>query len=101
MAAALLVNAPFMVVEVAVGVIAHSLALLSGAAHMLTDAGAIGLALFAAPAGAPAPEGQEDLWVRTHRNSLRTGQRADARDPRRIHRLRGHSPAGPPATGRS
>jgi cobalt-zinc-cadmium efflux system protein len=37
----------FMVVEVTVGVIAHSLALLSDAAHMLTDAGAIGLSLVA------------------------------------------------------
>ncbi|MGA2469253.1 MAG: cation diffusion facilitator family transporter [Solirubrobacteraceae bacterium] len=36
-----------MVVEVVVGAVAHSLALLSDAAHMLTDAGAIGLALFA------------------------------------------------------
>ncbi len=38
----------FMVVEVAVGAITGSLALLSDAAHMLTDAGAIGLALVAA-----------------------------------------------------
>ena len=38
----------FMAVEVAAGVIAHSLALLSDAAHMLTDAGAIGLSLWAA-----------------------------------------------------
>jgi len=37
----------FMAVEVGVGVIAHSLALLSDAAHMLTDAGAIGLSLMA------------------------------------------------------
>jgi cobalt-zinc-cadmium efflux system protein len=37
-----------MVVEVAAGVMASSLALLSDAAHMLTDAGAIALALFAA-----------------------------------------------------
>jgi cobalt-zinc-cadmium efflux system protein len=37
----------FMVVEVVVGALAHSLALLSDAAHMLTDAGAIGLSLFA------------------------------------------------------
>src|SRR5436190_5179768 len=36
-----------MAVEVAVGVLAHSLALLSDAAHMLTDAGAIALALVA------------------------------------------------------
>jgi cobalt-zinc-cadmium efflux system protein len=38
----------FMLVEVAAGVLAGSLALLSDAAHMLTDAGAIGLALVAA-----------------------------------------------------
>jgi cobalt-zinc-cadmium efflux system protein len=38
----------FMVVEVVAGLLASSLALLSDAAHMLTDAGAIALALFAA-----------------------------------------------------
>jgi cobalt-zinc-cadmium efflux system protein len=38
----------FMLVEVAAGVLAGSLALLSDAAHMLTDAGSIGLALVAA-----------------------------------------------------
>jgi cobalt-zinc-cadmium efflux system protein len=38
----------FMVAEVVAGILASSLALLSDAAHMLTDAGAIGLALFAA-----------------------------------------------------
>jgi cobalt-zinc-cadmium efflux system protein len=37
----------FMAVEVVVGALAHSLALFSDAAHMLTDAGAILLALFA------------------------------------------------------
>ena len=37
----------YMVVEVAVGMLSGSLALLADAAHMLTDAGAIGLALFA------------------------------------------------------
>ncbi len=36
-----------MVVEVVVGVLVHSLALLSDAAHMLTDAGAIALSLVA------------------------------------------------------
>jgi cobalt-zinc-cadmium efflux system protein len=36
----------FMLFEVVVGVIAHSLALLSDAAHMLTDAGALALSLF-------------------------------------------------------
>jgi len=38
----------FMLVEVVAGLIAGSLALLSDAAHMLTDAGALGLALVAA-----------------------------------------------------
>jgi cobalt-zinc-cadmium efflux system protein len=38
----------FMVVEVVIGVLAHSLALLSDAAHMLTDAVALGMSLFAA-----------------------------------------------------
>lgn len=37
----------FMAFEVTVGIISHSLALLSDAAHMLTDAGAIGLSLVA------------------------------------------------------
>ena len=37
-----------MAVEVAAGIVAHSLALLSDAAHMLTDAAAIGLSLVAA-----------------------------------------------------
>jgi len=37
----------FMAVEVAVGIIANSLALLSDAGHMLTDAAAIGFSLFA------------------------------------------------------
>jgi len=41
----------FMAVEVVVGLLAHSLALLSDAAHMLTDAAAIGLSLVAARLG--------------------------------------------------
>ena len=44
---ALLVNVGFFVVEVVAGLLAGSLALLSDAGHMLTDAGAIGLALVA------------------------------------------------------
>ncbi len=47
LAVALALILGFMAVELAVGVIAHSLALLSDAAHMLTDAGAIGLSLVA------------------------------------------------------
>ncbi|MCW3012511.1 MAG: cation transporter [Solirubrobacterales bacterium] len=44
---ALALIAGFMVVEVVAGLVAGSVALLSDAAHMLTDAGAIGLALVA------------------------------------------------------
>lgn len=54
----LLVTAFYMVVEAVAGVLTNSLALLSDAGHMLTDVGALGLALFAlwfsrrrAPAG--------------------------------------------------
>jgi cobalt-zinc-cadmium efflux system protein len=47
----------FMAVEVVAGVLASSLALLSDAAHMLTDAGAIGLALVAARLAARPPRG--------------------------------------------
>lgn len=54
---ALLINVGFMVVEVIVGLIANSLALLSDAAHMLTDAGAIGLALIALQLARRPPKG--------------------------------------------
>jgi cobalt-zinc-cadmium efflux system protein len=47
LAAALGLIAGFMAVEVAVGILTSSLVLLSDAAHMLTDAAAIGLALVA------------------------------------------------------
>jgi cobalt-zinc-cadmium efflux system protein len=48
----------FMLVEVAAGIVADSLALLSDAAHMLTDAGAIALALAAAGLAARPPSGR-------------------------------------------
>jgi cobalt-zinc-cadmium efflux system protein len=47
----------FMAGEVVVGLLAHSLALLSDAAHMLTDAGAIVLALVAMRLAARPPKG--------------------------------------------
>jgi cobalt-zinc-cadmium efflux system protein len=47
LAIALALIAAFMCVEVVVGILADSLALLSDAAHMLTDAGALALALVA------------------------------------------------------
>lgn len=48
LAVALALILGFMALEIAAGVIAHSLALLSDAGHMLTDAAAIGLSLVAA-----------------------------------------------------
>jgi len=44
---ALLLTGSFLVVEVVAGIVSGSLALLSDASHMLTDAGALGLALWA------------------------------------------------------
>jgi cobalt-zinc-cadmium efflux system protein len=55
---ALAVLAGFMVAEVALGIVAHSLALLADAAHMLTDASALALALFAAWAAALPARGR-------------------------------------------
>ncbi len=46
----------FMIGEVAAGLVAHSLALLSDAAHMLTDAAAIGLAIVTAKIAGGRPE---------------------------------------------
>jgi cobalt-zinc-cadmium efflux system protein len=54
---ALAIVVGFMAVEVAAGIVASSLALLSDAAHMLTDAGALGLALVAARLAARPPKG--------------------------------------------
>jgi cobalt-zinc-cadmium efflux system protein len=58
LAAATALIVAFMAGEVVAGLVAHSLALLSDAAHMLTDAAAIGLALVTARvAGRPAHGG--------------------------------------------
>ena len=55
LAIALALISSFMVVEVAAGLMAHSLALLADAVHMITDAAAIGMALIAIwLAGRPA-----------------------------------------------
>ena len=54
---ALVLILAFMVAEVVVGILASSLALLADAAHMLTDAGAIALALFAASLARRPPGG--------------------------------------------
>jgi len=58
LAAALALILGFMVAEVVAGLIAGSLALLSDAAHMLPDAGALALALVAARLAARPPSGR-------------------------------------------
>jgi cobalt-zinc-cadmium efflux system protein len=55
--AALALILALMVGELTAGIVAHSLALLSDAAHMLTDAGALGLSLFALRLSARPPGG--------------------------------------------
>jgi cobalt-zinc-cadmium efflux system protein len=57
LAGALALILAFMAAEVAVGLLAHSLALLSDAAHMLTDAAAIALALAVMRLSARPPAG--------------------------------------------
>ena len=57
LAIALGINLAFMFVEVVIGIVANSLALLTDAAHMLTDAGAIALALVAARLAQRRPSG--------------------------------------------
>src|SRR5437879_5849942 len=49
----------FMAGELVVGLVSHSLAILSDAAHMLTDSAALGLAIFAARLAARPP--RDDL----------------------------------------
>ncbi|MFI5207603.1 MAG: cation diffusion facilitator family transporter [Gemmatimonadales bacterium] len=62
---ALAITTAFMVVEVVGGFMAHSLALLADAAHMLLDVGALGLALFAAwIAGRPRGQSRTFGYVR-------------------------------------
>ena len=57
LAIALALIVAFMVVEVVVAIAAHSLALLSDAAHMLVDAGALGLSVWAARLARRPPGG--------------------------------------------
>ena len=57
LAAALALIAAFMAAEVTIGLLAHSLALISDAAHMLTDAAGIALALTAMRLSARPPAG--------------------------------------------
>src|SRR5919204_2338991 len=55
---ALVLLASLMAAELAAGIVAGSLALLADAGHMLTDAGALGFALFAAALAVRPPSGR-------------------------------------------
>ena len=59
----------FMAVEVVVGILAHSLALLSDAAHMLTDAGALALSLVVLRLAARPARGNRTFGLRRARRS--------------------------------
>jgi len=61
---ALALIAVFMVAEVALALVAHSLALLSDAAHMLVDAGALGVSVWAARLSRRPPEGRMTFGLR-------------------------------------
>jgi cobalt-zinc-cadmium efflux system protein len=64
LAAALALILAFMAVEIAAGVVGHSLALLSDAAHMLTDAAALGFSLAAITLAARPPSGALTFGLR-------------------------------------
>ena len=97
-ALALLVG--LMAVEVVAGILAQSLALLSDAAHMLTDAGAIVLALVAIRLARRPAKGAMTYGL--GRSEILSAQfnGATLLDPRPADRLRGRAPAVRPAAGR-
>jgi cobalt-zinc-cadmium efflux system protein len=64
LSAALALILALMAVEVSAGVVAHSLALLSDAGHMLTDAGAVGFSLVALRLAARPPSGALTFGLR-------------------------------------
>lgn len=61
---ALVLTATFMVAEIVVGFMSNSLALLSDAGHMLTDAGALALAIWAQSLATRARSGQKTFGYR-------------------------------------
>lgn len=64
LAVALALTASFLIVEAIAGLLSGSLALLSDAGHMLTDAGALGVALFAQRLASRARTGQRTFGYR-------------------------------------
>ncbi len=90
---ALAMIAALMVGEVVAGILAHSLAVLSDAAHMLTDAAALGLAIAAARLATPAGAWGDDLRPGAQRDPVCAGQRRDAARARAADRVLGGAPA--------
>ena len=90
----------FMAVEVVAGILASSLALLSDAAHMLTDAGAIALALVAARLAQRPAAGRLHLRPPARRDPLGAAERRHSGRARRGDRARGRPPADRPARRR-
>ena len=89
LAAALALIVTFMAVEFVVGLMAGSLALISDAAHMLTDAAAIALALVAIRLAARPAKGGYTYGLQPRRDPLRPGQRHHAAAAGRLVLLRG------------
>src|SRR5215475_2520381 len=85
----------FMCAEVVAGVVAHSLALISDAAHMLTDAAAIALALVTIKIAAR----RIHLRPAAHGDPVRSGQRHHAGAACALARLRGGPQAADAAAG--
>ena len=88
-----------MAAEVTVGLLAHSLALLSDAAHMLTDAAAIALALTAMRLSARPPGRRVHLRAAPHRDPLGAGERHHAAAAVGVADLRGGAPPDHPGPG--
>ena len=83
----------FMAVEVGVGVVAHSLALLSDAGHMLTDAAAIGFSLFAITLAARPAKGAMTFGFKRAEILSAQANGVTLLDPGGVHRVRGRSAA--------
>ncbi|MEV4251264.1 cation transporter [Streptosporangium canum] len=83
---ALLLIVGFMAIEVVIGFIAQSLALISDAGHMLTDAIAIVFALIAMRISARPPQGGFTY-------GLKRAEPSDHRTPRQRHRTSSHGSA--------
>ena len=86
-----------MAVEVVAGILASSLALLSDAAHMLTDAGAIALALFAARLAQRPARRRLHVRLPARRDPVGAAERRHARRARGGDRRGGDPPPDRPA----